>query len=74
MLSNHWADAYRGEIRGKGYRNNGKVIPVDERYFNHWNSDPWQLDSGGSGRVIGTGTVYTLPYYMGLYHGFIALD
>lgn len=74
MLSNHWADAYRDEIRGKGYRNNGKVIPVDERYFNHWNSDPWQLDSGGSGRVIGTGTVFTLPYYMGLYHGFIAVD
>ena len=24
--------------------------------------------------AIGSGTVYTLPYYMGLYHGFIAAD
>ncbi|MDG2382337.1 MAG: hypothetical protein P8N76_11750 [Pirellulaceae bacterium] len=74
LLSKHWADAYQEEVRGKGYRNNGKVIPVDERYFNHWNSDPWELDTGGGGRVIGTGTVFTLPYYMGLYHGFIAVD
>jgi len=50
------------------------VLPVDERFFNHWNASPWELDTGGGGHVIGTGTVYTLPYYMGLYHGFIAAD
>ena len=74
LLSDHWADAYDDKYRGRGYRNNGKVLPVDERFFNHWNASPWELDTGGGGHVIGTGTVYTLPYYMGLYHGFIAAD
>ncbi len=74
LLSDHWADAYDDKFRGRGYRNNGKVLPVDERFVNHWNASPWELDTGGGGHVIGSGTVYTLPYYMGLYHGFIAAD
>ena len=74
LLSDHWADAYDDKFRGRGYKNNGKTLPVDERFFNHWNASPWELDTGGGGHVIGTGTVYTLPYYMGLYHGFIAVD
>ena len=57
--------------RPKGYRVNGKVIPVSNRFFNHWNTDPWSLDYGGNGNGLGSGTVYLLPYYMGLYHGFI---
>lgn len=56
---------------GRGYRVNGKVLPVEERYFHHWNSDPWALDYRGDGRSLGSGTVFLLPYYMGLYHGFI---
>jgi hypothetical protein len=56
---------------GKGYRVNGKVIPVDERHFNHWNHGPWELNTGGNGQELSTGTVFLLPYYMGLYHGFI---
>ncbi len=52
-------------------RVNGKVMPVEERHFGHWNTDPWQLDYGGDGRELGSGTVFLLPYYMGLYHGFI---
>lgn len=57
--------------KGKGYRRNGFVLPVDERYFTYWNTDPWQLDYHGDGRELGSGGVYLLPYYMGLYHGFI---
>jgi len=57
--------------RGYGYRVNGKVIPVENRHFNHWNSNPWELDYGGDGRQLANGTVFLLPYYMGLYHGFI---
>ena len=60
------------DISGRLYRPNGKVVPVDERHFNHWNHNPWQPDTGGSGRVLACGTVFLLPYYMGLYHGFIA--
>ena len=22
---------------------NGKVLPVENRHFNHWNTDPWEL-------------------------------
>jgi hypothetical protein len=57
----------------RGYRVNGKVLPVENRHFNHWNTDPWQLDYGGNGRELAAGTVFLLPYYMGLYHGFIEL-
>ena len=55
----------------KGYRVNGKVIPVDECYFNHYNYNPWQLNTGGNGQGLGDGAVFLLPYYMGLYHKFL---
>lgn len=54
-----------------GYRVGGKVLPVENRHFNHWNTNPWALDYGGNGTGLASGTVYLLPYYMGLYHGFI---
>ena len=57
--------------RGCGYRTNGYVMPVDERHFNHWNTDPWELDYGGDGTELADGAVFLLPYYMGLYHGFM---
>jgi hypothetical protein len=57
--------------RSRGHRVNGKVIPVENRHFNHWNTDPWRLDYGGNGGELASGTVFLLPYYMGLYHGFI---
>ena len=57
--------------RTRGNRVNGKVLPVENRHFNHWNTDPWQLDYGGNGGELAAGTVFLLPYYMGLYHGFI---
>jgi len=47
------------------------VIPADECFFEHWNRDPWRLDSGGNGQTLGDGSVFLLPYYMGLYYGFI---
>jgi hypothetical protein len=51
------------------------VIPVDERYFEFWNLNPYSLNSGGDekgeGHGLGDGAVFLLPYYMGLYHGFI---
>ncbi len=55
----------------RGRRVNGKVVPVENRYFGHWNTDPWELDYRGNGSELGAGTVFLLPYYMGLYHGFI---
>jgi hypothetical protein len=65
-------DLYEPRRGARGYRVNGKVLPVENRHFNHWNTDPWQLDYGGGGGELGAGTVFLLPYYLGLYHGFIA--
>ncbi len=65
-------DAFDEADATRGLRVNGLVLPVDERYFNHWNTDPFRLDYGGNGTGLGCGTVFLLPYYMGLYHGFIA--
>ena len=69
LLSNGLEFSDEGQKRGN--RVNAKVIPVENRYFDHWNTDPWELDYGGNGTELGAGTVYLLPYYMGLYHGFI---
>ncbi|MBI4658086.1 MAG: hypothetical protein HY735_04410 [Verrucomicrobia bacterium] len=57
--------------RTRGHRVNGKVLPVENRHFNHWNTDAWQLDYGGNGSELAAGTVFLLPYYLGLYHGLI---
>jgi hypothetical protein len=52
-------------------RVDGKVVPVDERHFNFWNHNPFELVTGGSGNGLSDGAVFTHPYYMGLYYGFI---
>jgi len=61
----------QGERRGRGCRRNGKVLPIDERFVEHWNHDPWRLDQGGQGLILADGAAFLLPYYMGLYHGFL---
>ncbi|MFM7101529.1 MAG: hypothetical protein ACKO3N_10195, partial [Verrucomicrobiota bacterium] len=68
----HAKDLYDPRRESRGHRAGGKVLPVENRHFNHWNTDPWELDYGGDGRELGAGTVFLLPYYLGLYHGFIA--
>lgn len=65
-------DFYEPGNRGRGYRVDGKVLPVENRHFGHWNTDPWRLDSGGHGNKLDAGTVFLLPYYLGLYHGLVA--
>lgn len=65
------ADFDSADRAPRGHRAGGKVIPVENRHFNHWNTDPWRLDYGGSGDELAAGTVFLLPYYMGLHHGFI---
>jgi hypothetical protein len=65
-------DIYEPRRAGRGRRVDGKVLPVENRHFGHWNTDPWRLDYGGHANELSAGTVYLLPYYMGLYHNFIA--
>src|SRR5262249_35020598 len=57
--------------RTRGQLVSGKVLPVENRHFNHWNTDPWILDYSGKAGELATGTVFLMPYYMGVYHGFI---
>ncbi|HAM72514.1 MAG TPA: hypothetical protein DCM86_12805 [Verrucomicrobiales bacterium] len=64
-------DLYQAERTPRGHRPNGKVIEVENRHFNHWNTDPWDLDYPGAGQMLGSGTVFLLPYYLGMYHGFV---
>lgn len=72
VLLPNWSNLFdRRDVTGRGHRTNGKVLPVEERHFEHWNTDPWRLDYGGDGRVLADGTVFLLPYYMGLYHEFV---
>lgn len=66
------SDLYEPRREHRGFRVNGKVVPVENRHFGHWNTDPWRLDYGGEGRELASGTVFLLPYYLGLYHGYIA--
>lgn len=60
-----------GEGGKRGWRRNGRVLPIDERFVDQWNHDPWDLDQGGAGRELADGSSFLLPYYMGLYHKFI---
>ena len=72
LLPPQQAVSYLEKNQGnRGYRIDGKVLPVDERSFAHWNTDPWNLDYRDGGHELASGTVFLLPYYMGLYHGYI---
>jgi hypothetical protein len=77
LKNSHRLDVVRTENRfrrpsgGRGRLQNGRVLPVDERFVAHWNHDPWRLDDAGGGRMLADGASFLLPYYMGLYHGFL---
>ena len=56
----------------RGLLRSGKVLPIDERFVDHWNHDPWRLDQGGEGRSLADGASFLLPYYLGLHEGFLS--
>ncbi|MEZ6047959.1 MAG: hypothetical protein R3C11_20765 [Planctomycetaceae bacterium] len=57
--------------RNRGHLNTGYALPIDERFVEHWNHDPWHMDVGGNGTELADGASFLLPYYMGVYHGYI---
>jgi len=69
--NSHRKDIVKFPGSNRGHRRDGRVVPIDERFVNHWNHDPWALDQGGAGRALASGAAFLLPYYMGLYHGFL---
>lgn len=64
-------DPGRAERRARGHLRDGKVLPIENRWVQQWNTDPWQLDYPGDGRTLAPGTPFLLACYMGLYHGFV---
>jgi sugar lactone lactonase YvrE len=58
-------------LKTRGYRTNGKVIPIENNLSVHWDNDPWQLDNNGNGKEVSDPTMFLLPYYMGLYYKFL---
>ncbi len=57
---------------GRGMRRDGRALPLDERFVDKWNHDPWRLASGGDGRLLADGTSFLLPYYLARWAGFLA--
>jgi hypothetical protein len=49
----------------------GEALPIEERSRIRINSDRQSLDGGFGGSTECEGTFYLLPYYFGLYHGFL---
>jgi hypothetical protein len=47
------------------------LLPPDERPVMKWNSNPFDIDGGSDGRGEDDGAAFLLPYWMGLYHGFL---
>lgn len=64
-------ELYYPPVARRGHGVDGKVFPIENRFVNHWNHDPWELHYDGHGRMMASGAAYLLPYYFGLYHGFI---
>ena len=54
-----------------GTLRDGGVLPIENRYIQHWSEDAWRLDQGGNGRVESDGAYWLLAYYAGKYLGFI---
>ena len=57
--------------RQRTARRDGTCLPIDERFVEYWNHDPWNVDSASDGRTLADGASFLLPYYLGLYYGFI---
>ncbi len=55
-----------------GFLRDGGVLPIENRYIEHWSADVWRLDQGGDGRTESDGAYWLLAYYAGKYFGFIA--
>ncbi len=49
----------------------GEALPIEERSQIRINSDAQSLDGGFGGNVEYEGTYFLLPYYLGLYAGFL---
>jgi hypothetical protein len=51
-----------------------RLIPMTERRVMRWNGDPFAADTGNDGRTEEDGAAFLLPYWLGVYHGYIPKD
>jgi hypothetical protein len=73
MINSHRADVtIRPDANRGGQKVLLEVLPYDEHHFERWNQDPYRPDTGGDGRLDGSGEHHILVYWMGRYHGLIA--
>jgi hypothetical protein len=72
FLEGAWFESWWKEWKQKkGYLRTGFALPIDEHFVAFWSNDCWSLDEDGNGKELCDGATFLLPYYMGLYHGFI---
>lgn len=51
-----------------------RVLPADERRIHKFNGATFQNVMGGNARSIEACTLYTLPYWLGVYHEFLPME
>lgn len=54
-----------------GKENIKNLLAPDERRTMKWNTNPFELYSPANGTRQEAGTIFTLPYWLGRYHGFL---
>ena len=47
------------------------LLAPDERRIMKWNGNPFNVNGGGNPRSEEPGTIFTLPYWLGRYYGFL---
>ncbi|MGN1451694.1 MAG: hypothetical protein ACI4XQ_06320 [Eubacteriales bacterium] len=62
---------YEQELDRFNKRQIKNLLPPDERRIMKWNGNPFAVETGGNILSEEPGTVYTLPYWLGRYYGFI---
>lgn len=59
---------------GRNRTSTDRVLPASERRVMRWNGSPWEAVSGGGAASEEEGTAFLLPYWMGVWAGYIPKD
>ena len=77
-LVNHTIkNSHRHDIQLRTHQSRGteqfltNTLPLEEQRVMRWNGSPFEPDHGGDGQSEEDGIAFLLPYWMGVYYGFI---
>ncbi len=59
---------------GRNRTSTDRVLPASERRVMRWNGSPWEAVSGGGAASEEDGTAFLLPYWLGVWAGYIDKD